>query len=65
MSSIATVDFKRRVSAEPVNRLALVRRPLVNNAANDKCHKIAEVTPEFYDETIAVNSVTSSSRRKP
>jgi D-xylose 1-dehydrogenase len=28
---------------------------LVNNAANDRRHKIAEVTPEFYDETIAVN----------
>ncbi|KNH08791.1 putative oxidoreductase in arabinose utilization cluster [Candidatus Burkholderia brachyanthoides] len=28
---------------------------LVNNAANDKRHKIAEVTTEFYDETIAVN----------
>ncbi|KND57734.1 putative oxidoreductase in arabinose utilization cluster [Candidatus Burkholderia verschuerenii] len=28
---------------------------LVNNAANDKRHKIAEVTEAFYDETIAVN----------
>lgn len=28
---------------------------LVNNAANDKRHKIADVTPEFYDQTIAVN----------
>jgi D-xylose 1-dehydrogenase len=28
---------------------------LVNNAANDKRHKIEDVTPEFYDETIATN----------
>jgi D-xylose 1-dehydrogenase len=28
---------------------------LVNNAANDKRHKIADVTEAFYDETIAVN----------
>jgi D-xylose 1-dehydrogenase len=28
---------------------------LVNNAANDKRHNIADVTPEFYDQTIAVN----------
>jgi D-xylose 1-dehydrogenase len=28
---------------------------LVNNAANDKRHKIEDVTPEFYDQTIAVN----------
>jgi D-xylose 1-dehydrogenase len=28
---------------------------LVNNAANDKRHTIAEVTPEFYDQAIAVN----------
>lgn len=28
---------------------------LVNNAANDMRHSIAEVTPEFWDRTIAVN----------
>jgi D-xylose 1-dehydrogenase len=28
---------------------------LVNNAANDRRHNIADVTPEFYDQTIAVN----------
>jgi D-xylose 1-dehydrogenase len=28
---------------------------LINNAANDKRHTIEEVTPEFYDQTIAVN----------
>lgn len=28
---------------------------LVNNAANDKRHKIEDVTPEFYDACIAVN----------
>jgi NAD(P)-dependent dehydrogenase (short-subunit alcohol dehydrogenase family) len=28
---------------------------LVNNAGNDTRHKIAEVTPEFWDQTIAVN----------
>jgi NAD(P)-dependent dehydrogenase (short-subunit alcohol dehydrogenase family) len=28
---------------------------LVNNAANDKRHKIEDVTPEFYDAGIAVN----------
>ncbi len=28
---------------------------LVNNAGNDLRHKIAEVTPEFWDKTIAVN----------
>lgn len=28
---------------------------LVNNAGNDTRHKIAEVTPEFWDRTIAVN----------
>ncbi|WP_277187018.1 SDR family NAD(P)-dependent oxidoreductase [Caballeronia sp. BR00000012568055] len=28
---------------------------LVNNAANDKRHKIEDVTPELYDQTIAVN----------
>ncbi|CAG4885856.1 SDR family NAD(P)-dependent oxidoreductase [Paraburkholderia saeva] len=28
---------------------------LVNNAANDKRHKIADVTPEFFDAGIAVN----------
>lgn len=28
---------------------------LVNNAANDKRHKIEDVTPDFYDETIATN----------
>jgi NAD(P)-dependent dehydrogenase (short-subunit alcohol dehydrogenase family) len=28
---------------------------LVNNAANDKRHKIEDVTPEFYDAAIAVN----------
>jgi D-xylose 1-dehydrogenase len=28
---------------------------LVNNAGNDTRHKVAEVTPEFWDKTIAVN----------
>lgn len=28
---------------------------LVNNAGNDTRHKVAEVTPEFWDHTIAVN----------
>ena len=28
---------------------------LVNNAANDHRHKVAEVTPEFFDLTVAVN----------
>jgi D-xylose 1-dehydrogenase len=28
---------------------------LVNNAGNDMRHKVAEVTPEFWDKTIAVN----------
>lgn len=28
---------------------------LVNNAANDQRHKIEEVTPEYFDESIAVN----------
>jgi D-xylose 1-dehydrogenase len=28
---------------------------LVNNAGNDARHKVAEVTPEFWDKTIAVN----------
>ena len=28
---------------------------LVNNAANDQRHRIEEVTPEFWDESIAVN----------
>jgi len=28
---------------------------LVNNAGNDLRHKVAEVTPEFWDKTIAVN----------
>ena len=28
---------------------------LVNNAGNDTRHKVAEVTPEFWDRTIAVN----------
>lgn len=28
---------------------------LVNNAANDTRHKLSEVTPEFWDQTIAVN----------
>ena len=28
---------------------------LVNNAANDARHRLAEVTPAFYDQTVAVN----------
>lgn len=28
---------------------------LLNNAANDQRHKIAEVTPEFWDQAVAVN----------
>jgi NAD(P)-dependent dehydrogenase (short-subunit alcohol dehydrogenase family) len=28
---------------------------LVNNAANDTRHKVADVTPEFFDRTVAVN----------
>ncbi len=28
---------------------------LINNAANDHRHKVAEVTPEFFDLTVAVN----------
>ena len=28
---------------------------LVNNAANDHRHKVADVTPEFFDRTVAVN----------
>src|SRR5215475_3471359 len=30
-------------------------RVLVNNAARDERHKFAEVTPEYWDERIAVN----------
>ena len=28
---------------------------LVNNAGNDQRHKVAEVTEEFWDRTMAVN----------
>ena len=40
--------------AEIENRCGAIR-VLVNNAANDDRHKFAEVTPEYWDDRMAVN----------
>ncbi len=44
----------RAAIAEVEGRLGAVR-VLVNNAANDDRHKFADVTPEYWDERMAVN----------
>lgn len=47
-------DLKRKVS-EAAHRLGHQIDVLVNNAANDQRHSIEEVTPEFWDRSIATN----------
>jgi NAD(P)-dependent dehydrogenase (short-subunit alcohol dehydrogenase family) len=44
----------RAAIAEIENRCGAIR-VLVNNAANDDRHKFAEVTPEYWDDRMAVN----------
>jgi len=44
----------RRVLAEIEARLGAIR-VLVNNAGNDDRHKFSEVTPEYWDERMAIN----------
>ena len=47
-------ELKLKVD-EVTNRLGDRIDVLVNNAANDQRHSIEEVTPEFWDQSIAVN----------
>jgi len=44
----------RKAIAEIESRLGVVR-VLVNNAASDDRHKLSEVTPEYWDQRMAVN----------
>ncbi len=51
---LTDIDALRKAIADVRSTLGLIG-VLVNNAANDKRHKIEDVTPEFYDAGIAVN----------
>jgi NAD(P)-dependent dehydrogenase (short-subunit alcohol dehydrogenase family) len=51
---LTNIDALRKGIADVRSTLGLIS-VLVNNAANDKRHKIEDVTPEFYDAGIAVN----------
>ena len=51
---ITDTSALRRTVEDIVRRFGTVD-VLVNNAGNDLRHKVSEVTPEFWDKTIAVN----------
>ncbi|MEA3125858.1 MAG: D-xylose 1-dehydrogenase, partial [Caballeronia sp.] len=51
---LTNIDALRKGIADVRSTLGLIG-VLVNNAANDKRHKIEDVTPESYDAGIAVN----------
>ncbi|TKC90975.1 SDR family oxidoreductase [Trinickia terrae] len=51
---LTDVDALKKAIADVKRALGPIA-VLVNNAANDKRHSIAEVTPEFFDAAIAVN----------
>ncbi|MBP6900204.1 MAG: SDR family oxidoreductase [Burkholderiaceae bacterium] len=51
---ITDVRALREAIAQVRQRLGPIT-VLLNNAANDRRHKIAEVTPEFWDQAVAVN----------
>jgi NAD(P)-dependent dehydrogenase (short-subunit alcohol dehydrogenase family) len=51
---VTSISELRRTMQDILQRFGAVD-VLVNNAGNDLRHKVAEVTPEFWDKTIAVN----------
>ena len=51
LKDVATL---RKVVHEIANEMGAVR-VLVNNAANDDRHKLEEITPEYWDDRMAVN----------
>jgi NAD(P)-dependent dehydrogenase (short-subunit alcohol dehydrogenase family) len=53
-AKVAFVDIATEPSLALCERLAAAD-VLVNNAANDERHKIEDVTPEYWDDRIAIN----------
>lgn len=51
---IRDIDVLKSIIGEIQGELGAIR-VLVNNAANDDRHKLSEVTPEYWDERMAVN----------
>jgi len=51
---ITDIEALRAAIAAVRERFGLIGA-LLNNAANDTRHKVADVTPEFFDRTVAVN----------
>jgi len=51
---LTDIDALKAATAEVIARLGGID-VLVNNAANDQRHKIDDVTPEFWDQSIALN----------
>jgi len=52
---LADLDELKAKADEAINQLGNRIDVLVNNAANDQRHSIEEVTPEYWDQSIAVN----------
>lgn len=51
---LTDIDALRKAITEVESRVGVVR-VLVNNAASDDRHKLSEVTPEYWDQRMAVN----------
>jgi NAD(P)-dependent dehydrogenase (short-subunit alcohol dehydrogenase family) len=52
---LTDVEELKRNANNAIDRLGNKIDVLINNAANDQRHSIEEVTPEFWDQSIAVN----------
>jgi NAD(P)-dependent dehydrogenase (short-subunit alcohol dehydrogenase family) len=51
---LADVNALKHAVEEAITKLGAID-VLINNAANDQRHNLSEVTPEFFDQSIAIN----------